>query len=75
MAKDAKKTQKKDTNKKNAKEVRKNVKKVNEMIIKMEEWNQHTDNRVYSDTYIINNSDEKEVTNLIKEKKQIIKKN
>ena len=30
MAKDAKKTQKKDTNKKNAKEVRKNVKKVNE---------------------------------------------
>ena len=30
MAKDAKKTQKKDTNKKNAKEVKKNVKKVNE---------------------------------------------
>ena len=50
------------------------VKKVNEMIIKMEEWNQHTDNRVYSDAYIINNSDEKEVTDLIKEKKQIIKK-
>ena len=50
------------------------VKKVNEMIIKMEKWKQHTDNRVYSDAYIINNSDEKEVTNLIKEKKQIIKK-
>ena len=30
MAKDAKKTQKKDTNKKNAKEVKKNVKEVNE---------------------------------------------
>lgn len=50
------------------------VKKVNEMIVKMEEWNQHTDNRVYSDAYIINNSDENEVTSLIRKKKEIIQK-
>ena len=50
------------------------VKKVNEMIAKMEEWNQSTDKGVYSDACIINNSDENEVTSLINEKKKIIKK-
>ena len=50
------------------------VKKVNEMIAKMEEWNQSTDKGVYSDAFIINNSDENEVTSLINEKKKIIKK-
>lgn len=50
------------------------VKKVNEMIAKMEEWNQNTDNSVYSDACIINNSDENEVASLIGEKKNIIKK-
>ena len=50
------------------------VKKVNEMILKMEEWNQNTDNNVYADSCLINNSDEKEVTSKIVEKKKCLQK-
>lgn len=50
------------------------VKKVNEMISKMEEWNQNTDKSVYADACLINNSDEKEVTNKIAEKKKCLQK-
>lgn len=45
------------------------VKKVNEMIFTMEEWNMSSNKEVYSDAWIVNNSDTDEVSAIINEQK------
>ncbi len=46
------------------------VKKVNEMLLTMEEWNRSTSARVCADAYLVNNSDTVAVDALLTEKKE-----
>lgn len=50
------------------------VKKVNEMIFTMEEWNESVNENTYADANIVNNSNAVEVEAIIKEKKEQIGK-